>query len=144
VCIQVPGADEAFGWSALLDHHDTMFQFRARERATALCLTGEDLLAVCHQDPVLGGEILGHALRLIAWRLRATEVRLAEFYRMQTCRKAEGNSSGGQFSCVSRAGASQTPVSGKTERSINATRRAPCQPRLLRHVQINPKVVSAS
>lgn len=31
VCIQALGPGEAFGWSSLLDHHDTLFQVRARE-----------------------------------------------------------------------------------------------------------------
>src|SRR6266545_3137230 len=35
VCIQALGPGEAFGWSALLDHHDTLFQVRAREQSTA-------------------------------------------------------------------------------------------------------------
>ena len=32
VSIQALGPGEAFGWSSLLDHHDTLFQVRARER----------------------------------------------------------------------------------------------------------------
>lgn len=30
VCVQVLGGD-AFGWSSFLDHHDALFQVRARE-----------------------------------------------------------------------------------------------------------------
>jgi CRP-like cAMP-binding protein len=33
--IRVLGLGEAFGWSALLDHHDTLFQARAREQSKA-------------------------------------------------------------------------------------------------------------
>src|ERR1017187_524259 len=33
-----PRLGNAFGWSALLDHHDTLFQVRARESSTALRL----------------------------------------------------------------------------------------------------------
>ena len=41
--IQALGPGEAFGWSSLLNHHDTLFQVRARERSTALCLNGDGL-----------------------------------------------------------------------------------------------------
>ena len=39
VRIQSLGPGDAFGWSALLEHHDTLFDVRTQERCTALRLT---------------------------------------------------------------------------------------------------------
>src|SRR5579871_467966 len=50
------GPGQAFGWSALLDHQDTVFQVRARERTTALRFAGSDLAAACRLDPEMGVE----------------------------------------------------------------------------------------
>jgi len=86
VCIQSLGPGDAFGWSALLDQHDTLFQVRARERSTALCFSGADLAACFHEDPELATELLRRTLRLAAGRVQATEVRLGELcgLRMDT------------------------------------------------------------
>ena len=78
VSVQAVGPGEAFGWSALLDDHETLFQVRARENTTVLRLDGHALKAACHQDPLLGTEILQRALALVAGRVRATEIRFAE------------------------------------------------------------------
>ena len=78
VLVQALGPGQVFGWSALLDDHDTLFQVRARERTTALRLDGADLKAACHQDTLLGTEILQRALAVVAGRVRATEIRFAE------------------------------------------------------------------
>jgi len=72
----IPG--QVFGWSALLEDHDTLFQVRARERTTALRLDGAALKAACHRDPLLATEILQRALAVVAGRVRATEIRFAE------------------------------------------------------------------
>jgi CRP-like cAMP-binding protein len=78
VSVQALCAGEAFGWSALLEGHDTLFQVRAREHTTALRLDGEELRAACHADPLLGKEILQRALTVAAGRVQATEIRFAE------------------------------------------------------------------
>lgn len=78
VCIQALGPGDAFGWSALLDHHDTLFQVRARQKSTALCLDGERLTAMLNQDTEFAAEMLRRALKLVAGRVLATEIRLAE------------------------------------------------------------------
>ena len=78
VSVQALGPGEVFGWSALLDDHDTLFQVRARERTTALRLEGEILKSACSGDPVLGKELLQRALEVVAGRVRATEIRFAE------------------------------------------------------------------
>lgn len=78
MAIQSLGPGEAFGWSSLLDHHDTLFQVRAREKSTALCLDGESLDAAFHSDPELGAEMLRRALKLVAGRVQATEVMLGQ------------------------------------------------------------------
>ena len=78
VCVAAVVADEAFGWSALLDQRDTAFQVRAREHTAALRLDGHELRALCRRDPVLGVEILHRVLHLVAGRGRSTEIRFAE------------------------------------------------------------------
>jgi CRP-like cAMP-binding protein len=78
VWVQILGPSDAFGWSALLDHHDTLFQVRAREASRALCLDGERLCALLHHDPELASEIFRRTLSLVAGRVQATEKRLGE------------------------------------------------------------------
>ena len=78
VCVQALGPGQAFGWSAFLDHQDTLFQVRARESTTALRLHGSDLAQLSRSDPELGVELLQRTLRLVARRVKATEERFAE------------------------------------------------------------------
>ena len=78
VCLQALGPGQAFGWSALLDHQDTLFQVRAREHMTALCLHGADLAQLSRTDPELGAELLLRILSLVAGRVKATEEKFAE------------------------------------------------------------------
>jgi CRP/FNR family transcriptional regulator, cyclic AMP receptor protein len=78
VCVQALGMGQVFGWSALLNHQDTLFQVRAREETTALRIPGDDLKALCRRDPVLGAELLQRTLQVVASRVRATEERFAE------------------------------------------------------------------
>lgn len=78
VAVQALGEGEAFGWSSLLDHQDTLFRVRARERTTALCIDAAALRAACKEDAVFGAAILERALSMAAARVRATEERFAE------------------------------------------------------------------
>jgi CRP-like cAMP-binding protein len=78
VSVQALGPGQVFGWSALLEDHETLFQVRARENTTALRLDGADLKAACHQDRLLGMEVLQRALAVVAGRVKATEIRFAE------------------------------------------------------------------
>lgn len=79
VCLQVVGPGEAFGWSSLLEHHDTVFQVRALGPTTTLCIDAKQLLAECQQDPKFGFELLRRVLEMVAGRVEAIEARLAEF-----------------------------------------------------------------
>jgi len=83
VCIQALGPGDAFGWSALLDHHDTLFRVRAREDSIALCLDASSLSSAFQQDTDLAAEMLRRALHLAAGRIQATEVRLGELCGMR-------------------------------------------------------------
>jgi len=78
VCILARGPGEAFGWSSLLDHHDTLFRVRAREDCRALRIDGADLAVALKADPLLAVEVYRRALNLAAERVKATEERLAE------------------------------------------------------------------
>jgi CRP-like cAMP-binding protein len=84
VSVQAVGPGEAFGWSALLRHQDTLFQARARERTAALRFAGEDLLEAGRLESDLGVEILLRMLQVAAGRIRATEVRFAEMCGVRT------------------------------------------------------------
>jgi len=76
--IQSLGHGDAFGWSALLEGHDTLFQVRAHEHSTALCLDGADLAEAFREDPTLAAEMFRRALHLVAGRVQATEAKLGE------------------------------------------------------------------
>lgn len=78
VCVQALGPGQVFGWSALLEDQDTLFQVRAREQTTALRIAGDKLKALCHEDAPLGAELLQRTLHVVASRVRATEERFAE------------------------------------------------------------------
>ena len=78
VRIQSLGPGEAFGWSALLEHHDTLFDVRAREHCTALRLDGSRLSSALREDAVLAAEMLRRTLQLVAGRVHASELRLGE------------------------------------------------------------------
>jgi len=78
VTVQALGPGKVFGWSALLEDHDTLFQVRAREKTTALRLDGAHLKAACYRDTLLGTEVLQRALAVVAGRVKATEIRFAE------------------------------------------------------------------
>ncbi len=78
VCVEALGPGQVFGWSALLDHQDTLFQVRARERTSTLRIDGNALRAKCKSEPELGTEVLHRVLQVVAGRVKATEVRFAE------------------------------------------------------------------
>jgi CRP-like cAMP-binding protein len=78
VCVQALGPGQAFGWSALLNHQDTLFQVRAREKTSALMLKGSDLQDLCKRDTSFAAAILQRTLQVVAGRVKATEIRFAE------------------------------------------------------------------
>ena len=78
VCVEAVGPGQAFGWSALLDHRDALFQVRARETTRALRFEGAGLSEACRTDPTLGAEIYRRTLEVAANRVKATELRFAE------------------------------------------------------------------
>ncbi len=78
VRIQSLGPGDAYGWSALLDRHDTLFQVRAQVPSTALCLEGAGLSAAFLDDPLLAAELLRRVLKIAANRVQATESTLGE------------------------------------------------------------------
>jgi CRP-like cAMP-binding protein len=91
VCVQTLGPGDAFGWSSLLEEHHTVFEVRAREESSALFLDGSRLAEMCHQDPRLGAEVFRRLAQLMAKRVKATELCLAEFFGSGTRKDGEGN-----------------------------------------------------
>jgi CRP-like cAMP-binding protein len=91
VSVLAVGPGRAFGWSALLEHQETVFQVRAREQTTALRIAGPDLAQACRDDGELGVEIMLRTLRVAAGRIKATEARFAEIcgVRVQSAAKKE-------------------------------------------------------
>jgi CRP-like cAMP-binding protein len=83
VCLQALRPGHAFGWSALLDQQETVFQVRARERSTTLRIDGAALSALCRSHPHLGVKILTRALHVVASRVKATEACFAEMCGMK-------------------------------------------------------------
>src|SRR5271157_1066926 len=78
VCVEAIGPGQVFGWSALLENQDTLFQVRARERTTALHIDAAALQAACKADSALAGALLWRILHVVAGRVKATELRFAE------------------------------------------------------------------
>jgi len=78
VCVQALGPGEVFGWSALLQNQDTLFQVRARETTSALQIEGAALQAACKSDTAFAAEILHRTLQVVAGRVKATEIRFAQ------------------------------------------------------------------
>jgi CRP-like cAMP-binding protein len=76
--VQALTSGSVFGWSALLDRQDTLFQVRAREDTTALQIDGAALKACCLSDTALGAALLHRILHVVAGRVKATELRFAE------------------------------------------------------------------
>ncbi len=79
ICVQTLIPGDAFGWSSLLDEHHTVFQVRAREPSSAVFLDGKKLSEACNKDARLGAEIYRRLAQVVAKRVKATELRLAEF-----------------------------------------------------------------
>ncbi|HTT64745.1 MAG TPA: cyclic nucleotide-binding domain-containing protein [Bryobacteraceae bacterium] len=78
VSVLALGPGQAFGWSAVLDRQETVFQVRAREQTSALRIAGKELTEACRDDGELGVEILLRTLQVAAGRIQATEARFAE------------------------------------------------------------------
>jgi len=79
MCVQTLGPGDAFGWSAVLQASETLFQVRAREACRVACIDGSRLAALCYAEPEFGVRLLMSVLRIVANRVHGTELRLAEF-----------------------------------------------------------------
>jgi CRP-like cAMP-binding protein len=78
VCVQALGPNDVFGWSSLLEHQDTVFSVRAREKTIAVRFDGADLAEAFQADAELGVEFLRRTLKVVAGRVKATEEKFAE------------------------------------------------------------------
>jgi CRP-like cAMP-binding protein len=79
VAIQELGGGEAFGWSALIEGPYRAFEVRARAACRVIRIRGDRLLRACEVDDRLGSLVFQRLAEIIARRLRATELRFAEF-----------------------------------------------------------------
>src|SRR5262249_12348251 len=84
VRIQALEPGDAFGWSSLLVDYDTLFQVRAREHCSALCIDNMTMAKLVQEDPALGVKLLRRVLQTVAGRIRGLESRLAECYGIST------------------------------------------------------------
>ena len=78
--VQILGPGDEFGWSALLPGRSKHFQAYTLDAVEAFAFEGTELLAMCHDDPAFGFELMQHMLGLVADRLQATRVQLSDFY----------------------------------------------------------------
>jgi CRP-like cAMP-binding protein len=78
--VQILGPGDEFGWSALLPGRSKHFQAHTLDAVEAFAFEGDELLAVCREDPEFGFELMQHLLGLVADRLHATRVQLSDFY----------------------------------------------------------------
>jgi len=99
-CIQDVGPGEVFGWSSLLGQRDTLFQVRARDKSSALCLDGARLREILRSDPQLEAELLRRTLAVAADRIQATETKLGQLFglRMRGQRERDKKTDG-QVGC---------------------------------------------
>ncbi len=89
VCIQTLGPGEAFGWSAVLGEPFTVFQVKAREPVQAIELPATVVTALCEADTQVAATFYRKLAELLARRVKALELRLAEF--LGSPRQAEPN-----------------------------------------------------
>jgi CRP-like cAMP-binding protein len=99
VRIQALGPGDVFGWSSVLDDHDTLFQVRAREHTTALRLEGASLRARCQSDPALGSEVFERILHAVAESVKATEIRFAELCGLKMAQPSLAGAAGSASTC---------------------------------------------
>jgi len=92
--IETLAAGEAFGWSSLLEQHHTVFQVRAREASSAIYVDSLGLLELCAKDHRVAAEIYSRLVRVMAKRVRSTEVRLAEFCGSARCESHSADPNG--------------------------------------------------
>jgi CRP-like cAMP-binding protein len=78
--VQILGPGDEFGWSALLPGRSKHFQAHTLDAVEAFAFEGNELLAMCREDPAFGFELMQHLLGLVADRLQATRVQLSDFY----------------------------------------------------------------
>lgn len=78
--VRIVGPGDEFGWSALLPGRGKQFQARTLDAVEALAFEGDELLAMCREDPAFGFELMHYLLGLVADRLDATRVQLSDFY----------------------------------------------------------------
>jgi CRP-like cAMP-binding protein len=77
------GEGELLGWSPLLAQDRLTATARALTDTQALVLGGDQILALCDQDPKFGYEFMKRAALAIAQRLSATRLQLLNVYGEQ-------------------------------------------------------------
>ncbi len=78
VRIQTLNAGEELGWSALSESGHTHFQARAVSQVSTIAFCGRQLRQICDADPELGYAFMKRLLGVVAERLDATRMQLAD------------------------------------------------------------------
>ena len=71
---------DILGWSWLVPPYRWLFDARAVEPTTALCLDGQCLRDKCDADPRLGYQVMSRVALVMTRRLAAARVRLLDLY----------------------------------------------------------------
>jgi CRP/FNR family cyclic AMP-dependent transcriptional regulator len=78
VQVQTLHTGDAMGWSAFTAEARTHFQARALSRGSTVAFAGDQLRAVCDEDPAIGYALMKRLMELVTDRLDAMRIKLAE------------------------------------------------------------------
>ena len=76
-------AGESLGWSALLGRRRRMATAKVTEPTRVIRIDGNELLALCQENPRLGFEIMRQTAAALADRLNAMRLQFLGVYRLQ-------------------------------------------------------------
>jgi len=79
--IQTIGEGQILGWSWLVPPYTWHYDARAVEPVSAISFDAKCVREKCEKDPVFGYELLKRFSRLIAERLMATRIQMADLYQ---------------------------------------------------------------
>lgn len=78
IVVQTLHAGDAMGWSALTKDARTHFQARALTAVLTIAFPGDKLGGICERDPAVGYALMKRLVEMLAERLDAMRLRMAE------------------------------------------------------------------